>query len=146
MPEIRGRGRGGFIADLLRSSPVAARVRAGLCRAAADINGVRCAGEVRDELGRPGLAVELTEPSRRRRIVFDPRTSRMLVEQEVLTEPVPCIDADPGYRIVLGQAIVGSDRARPDRGRRRRHGVMTSLPRACPPTRRRIASGISASG
>lgn len=91
--------------------------RAGLYRAAAYIKGVRYAGEVRDELGRPGLAVELSENDQRRRLVFDPDSSQVLVEQDVLTKRVPYIDADPGfvtgYRLVLEQGMVKSDRARP---------------------------------
>lgn len=106
-----------IIADLLRSAPVPASARAGLYRAAGHIKGVRYVGEVRDELGRAGLAVELEEKFQRRRLVFDPDTSQMLVEQEVLTKRVPYIDADPGfvtgYRIVLEQGVVKSTTARP---------------------------------
>lgn len=106
-----------IIGDLLRSVPVPPHVRAGLYRAAAHIKGVRYAGAVTDELGRRGLAIELTEDHGRRRLVFDPETSQVLVEQEVLTARVPGLDADPGfvrgYRLVLEQGIVASDTERP---------------------------------
>ncbi|MDX6690959.1 MAG: hypothetical protein QOG15_2416 [Solirubrobacteraceae bacterium] len=106
-----------IIGDLLRSVPVPARARAGLYRAAAYIKGVRYVGAVRDELGRRGVAVELTSRDTRHRLVFDPTTSQVLAEQDVLTKRVPYIDAGPGfvtgYRLVLKQGIVKSDRARP---------------------------------
>jgi len=97
--------------------PVPARARAGLYRAAAYIKGVRYVGPVRDELGRRGLAIELTSPGARHRLVFDPKTSQVLVEQDVLTKRVPYVDAKPGtvigYRLVLQQGVVGSAHARP---------------------------------
>jgi hypothetical protein len=107
-----------IIGDLLRSAPVPADVRAGLYRAAAHIKGVRYAGEVTDALGRKGLAVELDHADERRRLVFDPHTSQLLGEQEVLRKRVSYIDAEPGfvtgYRLVLEQGVVASDRARPE--------------------------------
>lgn len=106
-----------IIGDLLRAAPVPAQARAGLYRAAAYIKGVRYAGEVRDELGRRGLAVDLEDEGERRRLVFDPDTSQLLVEQQVVTERTPGLDAGPGfvagYRLLLEQGIVKSDRARP---------------------------------
>jgi hypothetical protein len=106
-----------IIGDLLRSSPVPAHARAGLYRAAAYIKGVRYVGEVRDELGRRGLGIELTHEGERRRLVFDPDTSQVLVEQDVLTARMPDLGAAPGfvmgYRIVLEQGVVKSDTARP---------------------------------
>ncbi|HEY1538288.1 MAG TPA: hypothetical protein VGF63_02740 [Solirubrobacteraceae bacterium] len=75
------------------------------------------AGEVTDELGRHGSAIELTEPDERRRLVFDPTTSQVLDEQDVLTRRVAYLDADPGYvtgyRLVLEQGIVDGDTVRP---------------------------------
>jgi hypothetical protein len=106
-----------IINDLLQTAPVPARVRAGLYRAAGHIKGVRYAGEVRDELGRRGLAVDLRQGGQRQRLVFDPDTSQILVEQDVLTKRMPYVDAGPGfvmgYRIVLEQGVVKSDTARP---------------------------------
>jgi hypothetical protein len=106
-----------IIGDLLRSGPVPAHVRAGLYRAAGHIKGVRYAGAARDELGRAGLAVELRESETVRRLVFDPDTSQLLVEQERLLRRQPYVDADPGfvtgYRLVLENGVVKSDHARP---------------------------------
>ena len=106
-----------IIGDLLRAAPVPGSVRAGLYRGAAHVKGVRYAGAVRDELGRPGLAVELRERDRVRRLVFDPATSQLLAEQERLIERQPYVDADPGcvmgYRLVLESGVVKDDSARP---------------------------------
>lgn len=106
-----------IVGDLLRSNPVPPRVRAGLYRAVAYIEGIRLVGPVKDSLGRPGVAVELTSRSMRRRLVFDPETALLLAEQDVLAERVPFIDAAPGTvvgdRLAVRQAVVNSDRARP---------------------------------
>lgn len=106
-----------IIGDLLRSEPVPTHVRAGLYRATAYIKGVRYVGRVRDEIGRSGLAVELAHGGTHSRLVFDPQTSQVLAEQDVLTERVPEIDAGTGfiikYRLVLEQGVVKSDRERP---------------------------------
>ena len=53
--------------------------------------------------------------------------------------PLVPLDAPPG----LGPARRGGDPAAPGL---RRHGVMTTLPRACPPRRWRMASGTASSG
>ena len=66
--------------------------------------------------GRVGTTLA-EEGGQRQRLVFDPDTSQILVEQDVLTKRVPDVDADPGfvmgYRIVLEQGVVKSDTARP---------------------------------
>jgi hypothetical protein len=109
-----------IIGDLLRSAPVPRDVRAGLYRAAAYIKGIRFAGEVSDALGRHGLAVDLPSGhGTRNRLVFDPKTSELLAEEEVLTRRVPYVDAAPGFaigsRVVLQMAVVDSDTAAPAR-------------------------------
>jgi len=106
-----------IIGDLLRSAPVPPAQRAALYRAAARIEGVRLAGAVRDDLGRPGVAVDLEHEGQRRRLVFDPRTSNLLAEQEVLTERASYLDAAPGFplgsRVVVEQGVVDDVGARP---------------------------------
>ncbi|MDX6664659.1 MAG: hypothetical protein QOG68_865, partial [Solirubrobacteraceae bacterium] len=107
-----------IIGDLLRGAPVPARVRAGLYRGATYIKGIRFAGEVRDPLGRRGLAVDLAnDHGTRNRLVFDPATSELLAEEEVLTRRQSYVDAAPGFamgsRVVLQTAVVSSDTAQP---------------------------------
>jgi hypothetical protein len=108
-----------IIGDLLRSAPVPPAVRAGLYRAAAYIKGVRYAGEVKDALGRRGLALELRTPSGRDRLIFDPASSQILAEETVLSKRIDTMDARPGdvvgSRVVLEEAVVDSPRARPAR-------------------------------
>ncbi|MCW2992187.1 MAG: hypothetical protein JWM73_2781 [Solirubrobacterales bacterium] len=107
-----------IVGDLLRGAPVPAHIRAALYRATAFIKGIRFAGEVTDALGRRGVAVDMpNEHGSRNRLVFDPNTSALLAEEEVLTERKPWLDADPGFaigsRVVLETAVVDSDTARP---------------------------------
>lgn len=103
-----------IIGDLLRGAPVPANVRAGLYRAAAYIKGIRFVGRVTDPLGRRGLAVDLAgDDGTRNRLVFDPDTSELLAEEEVLTRRVPFVDAGPGFaigsRVLLDIGVVDSD-------------------------------------
>lgn len=106
-----------IVGDLLRFAPVPRRVRAALYRATARIDGVRLVGVVRDGLGRRGQAVEIEHDGIRHQLVFDPETSALLAQRDVLAERQPWIDAGPGYmtnsRLVERQAVVGSARRRP---------------------------------
>ena len=108
-----------IIGDLLRSAPVPPAARAGLYRAAAYIEGVTYVGEVKDQLGRTGVALELSNPTGRTRLIFDPRSSQVLAEETVLTKRIDTMDAKPGdvvgSRVVLEETVVGSARARPRR-------------------------------
>jgi hypothetical protein len=108
-----------IIGDLLRSAPVPPEQRAGLYRAAAYIKGVQYAGEVKDPLGRKGLALDLANDSGRDRLIFDPETSLILAEESVLTKRVDYIDAPPGYpsgsRVVLQVGVADRAGARPAR-------------------------------
>jgi hypothetical protein len=106
------------VGDLLRTSPVPAKIRAALYRALAYVKGIHLAGAVRDREGRRGLAVELTgADGMRHQLVFDPGTSRLLAEQDVLVTPNDYVDAKPGtvlgYRVVLQAAVVDHAGARP---------------------------------
>lgn len=134
-----------IIGDLLRTSPVPRRVRAALYRAAARIRGIRLVGEVRDPLGRPALAIELAHADSRRQLLFDPKTSAIIGEQQVLTKSQAYIDAAPGYPIgwrVVEQAVVVTapgkrpqGRPRVELGRRpRAPRPSTTTPPAPPPT------------
>ncbi len=106
-----------IVTDLLRFAPAPRRARAALYRATAHIKGIRMLGEVRDGLGRRGQAVEVEHEGVRSQLIFDPETSALLAERDVLAERKPWIDAEPGYvlrsLLVERQAVVGSPRERP---------------------------------
>lgn len=106
------------VVDMLRTSPVPAKIRAALYRALAYVKGIHFAGAVRDPEGRTGVAVELIgADGMRHQLVFDPTTSRVLAEQDVLVKPNDYVDAKPGtvvgYRVVLQTAVVDRLDARP---------------------------------
>jgi hypothetical protein len=105
------------IGDLLREAPVPPAVRAALYRAAARIHGVRFVGRVRDPEGREGLAVALRAGDSRRELIFDPDTSALLAEREVLVHRVKWLDAPAGTVIgsaaYLKSGVVGSTHERP---------------------------------
>lgn len=106
------------VGDLLRTGPVPPRIRAALYRALAYVKGIRLVGPVRDPLGRPGLAVEIDgSDNARHQLIFDPDTSSLLAEQDVLTRRVPYLDAVAGTvigaRVVVRSAAVDAPGRRP---------------------------------
>ncbi len=106
-----------IVGDLLRETVAAPQVRAALYRVAAGLGGVQLIGSVTDRAGRTGTAVAMTnaQSSRgleRRVLIFDPRTSMLLEEQDVLLHKVDWLDADPpmviGYATYLVSDVVPS--------------------------------------
>lgn len=75
------------IGDALRESPAPASLRAGLYGALALIPGIELVGDVTDRAGRRGVAVAFTEVGIRHELIFDPETSEMLAERQVLVRP-----------------------------------------------------------
>ena len=104
------------IGDLLRQQEAPPAVRAALYKVAAGIPGVELIGDARDRSGRPGVAVAKTSSYRglrlRNVLIFDPRTSALLGEEEVLLERATWVDAPPpvvvGYAVYLDSRIVES--------------------------------------
>ncbi len=103
------------IGDLLRETVAAPQVRAALYRVAAGLSGVELIGSVTDRAGRTGTAVAMTNAGssrglERRVLIFDPSTSILLEEQDVLLHRVDWLDADPpmviGYTTYLVSDIV----------------------------------------
>lgn len=88
-----------LIGDLLRNPLTAPDVRASLYRIAASIDGVALVGEVKDPIGRAGTAVgivsDYTGSQERYELIFNPNTSEVLAEREVLLESAPYLDAEP---------------------------------------------------
>jgi hypothetical protein len=110
-----------LVGDLLREPVAPPDLRAALFRVAARIPGVELVGEVTDPAGRKGTAVARTSDDagflERNELVFDPETSELLAEREVLLERVDWIDAEPGtvigYAVYLNSGVVGSTSKRP---------------------------------
>ncbi len=103
------------IGDLLRETVAAPKVRAALYQVAAGLSGVELIGSVTDRAGRTGTAVAMTNAGssrglERRVLIFDPSTSMLLEEQDVLLHKVDWLDADPpmviGYATYLVSDIV----------------------------------------
>ena len=96
-----------IVGDLLRETAAAPQVRAALYRVAAELGGVQLIGSTTDRAGRTGTAVVMTnaQSSRgleRRVLIFDPSTSILLEEQDVLLHQVDWLDANSP--IVIGYA------------------------------------------
>lgn len=110
-----------LVGDLLRETVTPPDLRAALFRVAARIPGVELVGEVTDPAGRKGTAIARTSDDSgyraRVELVFDPDTSELLAEREVLLERMDWIDAEPGtvigYAVYLESGIVESASARP---------------------------------
>lgn len=105
-----------IVGDLLRETAAPPDLRGALYRVAARIPGVELVGEVTDPAGRRGVAVAVTSDysgaRTRKELIFDPETSDLLAEQEVLLERVQWLDADPpaviGYAVYLESGTVDS--------------------------------------
>ena len=104
-----------IVGDLLRETVAAPQLRAALYRVAAGLGGVELVGSMTDRAGRIGMAVSMTndQSSRgleRRTLIFDPETSMLLAEEDVLLDKVDWLDAEPplliGYSTYLVSEIV----------------------------------------
>lgn len=104
-----------IVGDLLRETVAAPELRAALYRVAAGLNGVELVGSMTDRAGRIGIAVSMTndQSSRgleRRTLIFDPETSMLLGEEDVLLHKVDWLEAEPplviGYTTYLVSDIV----------------------------------------
>jgi hypothetical protein len=99
-----------IIGDMLRETVGAPALRAALYRVAAGLSGVVAIGSVTDRAGRSGIGVAMSndQSSRgpeRRTLIFDPQTSMLLAEEDVLLKSVDWLDAEPplliGYNTYL---------------------------------------------
>jgi hypothetical protein len=93
-------------------------VRQALYEVVADLPDVDLIGEVKDPLGRRGLAVALTNNGIERQLIFDPDTSELLARQDVIVDPDELgLDANPGavlsYTAYLVSGVADSLRERP---------------------------------
>lgn len=84
-------------------------------RALPYVRGIELVGPVRDRLGRRGTAVARVEGDTRRELVFDPETSVMLAERDVVLRPRPGREARSCHRRhrLHARGVVDSPRERP---------------------------------
>jgi hypothetical protein len=76
-----------IIGDLLRETYTPPELRSALYQVVADLPGVELVGDVKDPIGRDGVAVAYTHAGARAELIFDPDTSQLLAEQEVMVDP-----------------------------------------------------------
>ncbi|MDQ3870150.1 MAG: CU044_5270 family protein [Chloroflexota bacterium] len=80
-----------IVGDLLRETVARPELTSALYRVAASLDRIELLGETKDRAGRSGIAVAMTSDyagaKTRRVLVFDPRSGRLLAEEEVLLEP-----------------------------------------------------------
>jgi hypothetical protein len=96
--------------DALRGLPTSPRLRAALFRAFAFVPRIGFVAHAKDRLGRPAVAITHVEQGTRHEILFDPRTSALLGERDVVAGPV----RNRGYSAPEG-TVVG-DAAYRDQG------------------------------
>jgi hypothetical protein len=103
-----------IVGDLLHETVAAPRLRSALYRVAASIDGVELVGSVTDHAGRNGTGVSLTIDRsgvgrERHVLIFDPQSSVLLEERDVLLDKVDWLDAEPptiiGYTTYLTSEI-----------------------------------------
>jgi hypothetical protein len=110
-----------LVGDLPRETMAPPDLRAALFRVAARIPGVELVGNVTDPAGRNGIGVARTSDDagflERNELIFDPDTSELLAERQVLLERVGWADADPGtvigYAVYLSSGVVETTSDRP---------------------------------
>lgn len=102
------------VGDLLRMPGVPPELRSALYKVAAKIKDVELVGSVTDRAGRTGIGVSITtdywKAKERLTLIFDPATSALLGEEEVLLEKASWLNAKPpvviGSRAYLESGIV----------------------------------------
>jgi hypothetical protein len=101
------------IQEMLLEPDLTPAATASLYRVAARLPGVSLTGEVRDQLGRRGVAIGLDTADRRKRteLILDRRTGRLLQSRELLLVAAPFVDATPptslSFDVVVVSARVG---------------------------------------
>ncbi len=109
------------VGDLLRETRTSPELRSALYQVAADIPGIELVGEVKDPVGRIGVAVAVSSDYsgalERRQMIIDPRTGDLLAEEAVLLRGAKFVQAEPGtvigYTVYLDSGITEAVDARP---------------------------------
>ena len=106
------------IGDLLRENYAPAKLRSAVYKVAATIPGVQLLGTVRDHAGRPGIGLAKVDRGIRYELIFDPRTSALLGEQQTIATRGSGVNGPVGtvigWAVYLRSAIVDTlPRSRP---------------------------------
>lgn len=107
-----------IIGDLLRETYAPPALRAALYQVAAGLSGVELVGETKDPEGRAGVGVAYTNAGIQHELIFDPNTSALLGEQDVVVDPSQTglnVDAGTvvGWAAYLSSGVVDSTSERP---------------------------------
>ena len=92
-----------IVGDLLQETDASPALRAALYHVAAEIPGVTFVGTVSDPVGRSGIAVAYTSGGERHELIFDPRTSALLSEETVVTNPGRLCQLDVSAGTVISE-------------------------------------------
>jgi hypothetical protein len=107
-----------IIGDLLRETYAPPELRAALYQIASELPGVELIGNVKDPVGRDGIAVAYPNDGILHELIFDPNTSALLAERTVITDPGQAhlqVSAGTvvGWAAYLASGIVDSTDQRP---------------------------------
>jgi hypothetical protein len=112
-----------ILGDMLKETYASPALRAAVYDIAANLPGVEFVGTTTDASGRSGIGVAYTHGGTRDELIFDPKTSALLGENEVIVDPSQLGDGGMGpvgpagsllYSVVfLGSGIVDSTTATP---------------------------------
>jgi hypothetical protein len=102
----------------LRENYAPAKLRSAVYKVAATIPGVQLLGMVRDHAGRPGIGLAKVDRGIRHELIFDPRTSALLGEQQTIATRGSGVNGPVGtvigWAVYLRSAIVDTlPRSRP---------------------------------
>lgn len=76
-----------ILGDMLRETYASPDLRAAIYNIAANLPGVEFLGKTTDASGRPGIGVSYTHLGTKDELIFDPRTSALLGESQVIVDP-----------------------------------------------------------
>jgi hypothetical protein len=98
-----------IIGDLLERADASPVLRSALYQAAAQIPGVQLIGAAQDAIGRAGTAVGFTSQGERDELIFDSKSSQLLGEETVVSDPAAyCRLGLPGGTVISSTAYVGN--------------------------------------
>ena len=98
-----------IVGSLLERTDASPALRAALYQVAAEIPGVTLVGTTRDVTGRTGTAVAFTSEGQTDELIFDPRTSFLLGEETIVSDPTDfCRIGVAAGTVISSTSYVGS--------------------------------------